>query len=167
MANRFTGWAVSIAAAICAGCGLDVRERALADIDLSDQSAVAAIGRQLPAREQTAFLTYALVHWPGSKSFCGKPMKVAGLAPATVGEAIAETIAFEAKLAVTRREATRPLAGVARAVERNRMLLDRYEELLLRRQMLATGDTPGRDAALGALDREIEQIKNRRGQLAL
>ena len=158
-----------VAATIFGGCCPDVRERPLSEVDLADTRAVAAIGKQLGARDQTAFITYALVHWPGSNSYCGHPLLDSASPPRTVGEAIESTLRFEERLAATRREEANAKTGSARVAERNQLLIDRYEALLLKKHMLSAsaGAEAGHRAEIPAIDREMDRIRRERRQLAL
>lgn len=149
----------------CATCSPDVRDRDLSTIDLADAVAVATIGRQLDSRDRTAFITYALVHWPGSKSYCGRAVAHKSRPAQTVGDAVATTLAFESQLAITPQAAARRLK-IPDQIEENRLLIDRYEALLLQKQMLGNHPTgPDRKAKLARIASEMERVRLQRQRL--
>ena len=150
-----------------AGCSPDVRERPLVEVDLANSRAVAAIGRHLGVRERTAFTTYALVHWPGSKFYCGSPLRLSASPPRTVGEAIESTLRFEERLAARRSEERDEKTRSVRLEKQDRKLIDRYEALLLKRQMLATAaeTNVGDRAEIAAINDQMDRLQHERRQL--
>lgn len=165
--KRSAGQLLVVAAAtIVSGCNQDVRSRPLATIDLSNLETVAAAGRKLPERERGALVTYALLHWPGSKSYCGSPIDQHQKAPSTVGEAIQVTFDFEKSLEATRQAALMK-SPVELAAAQDQMLIDRLEALTLDRQRLAlgAGDSSPERRRAAAIDREIEAVKRQRQEL--
>lgn len=75
--------------ALLAGCSPEVRDIALADIDLRDMNAVAKIRSQLDSQDSVAFANYVVRHHRAAASFCGQPLVGAGgKEPVTIGEAV-------------------------------------------------------------------------------
>lgn len=119
-----------------AGCALSTpHDISLGNKNLNDPSVVAELSRGLTPEERGAFATYALVHWPFSKSYCGGPVFSERLAR-TVGEAIAETQRFEADLARKRFLEKTPDIHEQRLIAEQK-LADEFDRLTLERDMLA------------------------------
>lgn len=123
-----------ILAAALAGCAPSVSDTALAGLNLADGATLAALQAALPQDDRAALGTYALLHWPKSRFYCGKP--VGGRSPeaATVGEAIALTRTYERELELARR-AVVVTPGMARQTK-ERALITRIDHLVLERDML-------------------------------
>ena len=153
------------AMAAIASCNAPIGDMPLAGLDLNDARVVGKIARQLPGREQVAFKTYALLHWPDSKNYCGRPIGQSGRKAATVGEAVMQTLKFEADLARTR-EASRAgaVSQMDRLRERRTHLTDQIEQLVLKRDVLyarlGAETQTSREAKL--LDQEMRQLRDRR-----
>ena len=156
--------AVLVMAAI-ASCDAPISDTHLAGLDLNDARVVSEIARQLPDRERIAFTTYALLHWPGSKNYCGRPIGQSDRAAKTVREAIAQTLNFEADLARTRQASQAgPTSQSGRLRERQTLLTDQIELLVLKRDALyarlGTAARTSREVTL--LEQELQQLKARR-----
>jgi hypothetical protein len=156
--------AASTMAAI-ASCNASVGDMPLAGLDLNDAGVVGQIARQLPDRERTAFKTYALLHWPGSKTYCGRPIAPSARVASTVGEAITQTLEFEAELAATRLASqAEPASDADRLRERRTDLTDRIENLVLKRDALyvrlGAAARTSREADL--LEQEMQRMQAQR-----
>lgn len=149
---------VAVSAVIwVASCSVPVADLPLAGLDLNDARTVGKIARQLPDGQRRAFTTYALLHWPGSKNYCGNPIGPSRQAASTVGEAVAQTQRFEAELAKTRLAAQAgPASQVARLRERRTLLTDQIEELVLKRDALY-----GRLGASARTSPESKQVEQK------
>ncbi|MBN9507136.1 MAG: hypothetical protein J0I69_14060 [Altererythrobacter sp.] len=139
-----------------AACSAPAADMPLAGLDLNDARVVGKIARQLPDGQRRAFTTYALVHWPGSKNYCGNPIGLSRQTARTVGEAVAQTLRFEAELAKTRLAAQAgPTSQVDRLRERQMLLTDQIEELVRKRDALY--GQLGAAAATAPESKQIEQ----------
>jgi hypothetical protein len=156
--------AAAVMAAI-ASCSAPIGDMPLTGLDLNDSRVVRKIARQLPDRERTAFTTYALLHWPDSKNYCGRPIGQSGRVASTVGEAVAQTLRFEADLEATR-QASRagPASRMDSLRERRTLLTDQIEQLVLKRDVLYArlgAEAPAsREAKL--LGQEMQQLQDQR-----
>lgn len=154
--------------AALAACAMGTqRDVALAGHDLNDPRVVATLGAGLTTSERAAFATYALLHWPNSKSFCGQPT-FSKKPAATVGEAIEETVGFERALERKRlAERDIPNFWEQRAIDEQR-LVDAFDQLTLDRDMVASSDLPQRskEARLSDIDRKLDQNRAARRALA-
>lgn len=75
--------------AFLSGCSPEVRDIALADVDLRDMNAISSIRAQLDPQDSIAFANYVVRHHRAAASFCGQPLiGVGGNEPATIGEAV-------------------------------------------------------------------------------
>jgi len=89
-----------VLALLLASCGEDVRNRPLADVDLSNIKFVHQLARDLGSTDGAALINYADIHDPGSTHFCGERLVDArGEEPKTIGGAIDLTLA---RVALTR-----------------------------------------------------------------
>lgn len=126
----------AILALLLVSCRGEVREQSLAGLDLNDPQIIDTLKGKLAPEQQTALATYALLHWPESKFYCGKAIDPSLKSPETVGEAIDQTLAYEARrtaqVAASRRE-TSPLDE---ALEEQAQLIARIDSLALRRDIL-------------------------------
>jgi hypothetical protein len=156
--------AASTMAAI-ASCNASVGDMPLAGLDLNDAGVVGKIARQLPDRERTAFKTYALLHWPGSKTYCGRPIAASAHVASTVGEAVTQTLEFEADLAKTRQASqAEPASDADRLRERRMRLTDRIESLVLKRDALHVrlGAAAGTSREASLLEQEMQRLQAQR-----
>ncbi|WP_133365832.1 hypothetical protein [Qipengyuania sediminis] len=145
--------AASLAALLwsCAGAP---RDTALAGLDLADGRTLARLQAALPPDDRGALGTYALLHWPRSQFYCGDPIGGVTREAKTVGEAIDQTRAYEARLA----KASAPKAAPTRAEQlekQEQVLTTRIDRLVLERDMLYARLGPA--AASSSRKREIEQ----------
>ena len=95
---------IGVVAAAVAGCAPSTRDTPLADLDLADGVTLAALQGALPPNDRALLGTYALLHWPKSRFYCGQPIGGRGPEPSTVGEAIDRTRTYEDALERTRAE---------------------------------------------------------------
>ena len=150
------------------GCAVPARDVELAGLDLNDRQVLRSLGQGLKERERGALATYALLHWPGSKSYCGQPAFNRAHQPATVGEAIAVTLAFDQRLAAKRSAERSADTPRERQVARERQLVDAFDQLTLDRDRLqASALEPGAKARrLQVIDEELEANRQSRRALA-
>jgi hypothetical protein len=81
-----------VLALLLASCGEDVRNRPLAEVDLSNMKFVHQLARDLGPTDGAALITYAAIHNPASTHFCGERLVDSrGQEPKTIGGAIALT----------------------------------------------------------------------------
>jgi hypothetical protein len=160
---------IGVVAAAVAGCAPSTRDTPLADLDLADGVTLAALQGALPPNDRALLGTYALLHWPKSRFYCGQPIGGRGPEPSTVGEAIDQTRAYEAALERTRaKERVVQNANIAR--EEETALITRIEQLVYERDMLygrmgPTAATTPRGAeikeSLDTLHSELDLLRNR------
>lgn len=164
-------WVIGVVAAAVAGCAPSTRDTPLAELDLADGVTLATLQGDLPPNDRALLGTYALLHWPKSRFYCGQPIGGRGSAPSTVGEAIDQTRAYEAALERTQaKERVVQNSNIAR--EDETALITRIEHLVYERDMLygrmgpAAATTPrGAEIkkSLEALHAELDQLRNRAG----
>lgn len=149
--------AIVAAVSMLASCSPPPREASLAGLDLNDPGTLRTLSRDLSGPDRAALATYALLHWPGSKSFCGRPAFARVRPPATVGEAIGMTLAFDGELAAKRRAERRPGDRFAERADRERRLVDEFDQLTLERDMVEAGamNEPTRSRRLRELDARL------------
>lgn len=146
-----------LAAALCS-CAPSVQDVSLAGLDLADGETLAALQNALPQDDRAALGTYALLHWPKSKFYCGRPIGGRAAGADTVGEAIALTRAYETALELAQRSEA-ATASVAKQTE-ERTLVTKMEQLVLERDMLFARAGP----AASDIPR-VTEIKHRLAQL--
>lgn len=149
---------LAMALAACAPAPRDVR---LAGLDLGNPRTLAALQQNVPVDERAALATYALLHWPQSKFYCGEPIGGSQPLPQTVGEAIDQTRAYEAALETGKAREGTPVRSAAQA--RDKTLVDRIDYLVLKRDMLRMSPgTPPDPAApsLPAIERELATLRS-------
>lgn len=160
---------IVILASSLGACAPGVRDIAIAELDLADGKTLAELQQALPPDDRAALGTYALLHWPRSKFYCGQPIGGQGGVAATVGEAIDQTRAYEASLALAE-AATRTNAALADRAEETG-LITRIEQLVLERDMLfgqlgpAARSNPRMlqiENDLAALRRDLETLRSGR-----
>lgn len=153
--------------ATLSACAVAPRDERVASLDLSDTKVLARLGKSLSVRERGALATYALLHWPGSKAFCGQPV-FSGAQPQTIGEAIDKTLQFEGDLAAKRAAERAPLSPVEQRAAEERALIDEFDQLTLDHDMLITSDLPPKELAskLREIDRKMEANRIARRDLA-
>lgn len=157
-----------LAIAALASCEAPVGDMPLTDLDLNDSRVVSQIARRLPERERVAFTTYALLHWPGSKNYCGRPIGHLGRAATTVGQAVTQTLKAEADLDKVLKELhAGPSSEIETMRERQALLTDQIEELVQKRDILyaslgAAAQTSD-DAKL--LEEQMQELQARRATL--
>lgn len=151
-----------------ASCNAPVSDTPLAGLDLNDARVVGRIARQLPDRESLAFTTYALVHWPGSKTYCGRPIAQSERVAGTVGEAVSQTLEFEAALEKTRQASrAEPTSRLERAREQRTLLTDKIEQLVRKRDVLYArlGESARTSPEAKQLEQEMQQLQSQRSAL--
>jgi sirohydrochlorin ferrochelatase len=160
---------IGLLASVLSACAPAVRDIEIAKLDLADGRTLAQLQQKLPLDERAALGTYALLHWPQSKFYCGRPIGGQGSVATTVGEAIDQTRAYEASLALARASASTNAALAIRSEETG--LITRIEQLVLERDMLfaqagpAAASTPRAadiKSEITALRLELEQLRARR-----
>jgi hypothetical protein len=158
-----------ILAGVLGACAPAVRDMRIADLDLADGKTLAKLQQALPPDDRAALGTYALLHWPKSKFYCGKPIGGRAREAVTVGDAIAQSRAYEASVALAEASARTNAALAARSAET--ALVTQMEELVLERDMLFGRMGPSAassaraveiKAELAALRQELEQVRDRR-----
>lgn len=154
------------AALATAGCATPPRDRALAGLDLADPKIISELQDGLVARERAALATYALLHWEGSKAYCGQPM-FRGPQPTTIGQAIDKTIKFENDLAAKRAAENRPGSALEQRVEEHRRLIDRFEEMSLELTQLQDSSVPPKRKAAEIAKLREAMAENRRERATL
>lgn len=154
-------------ALVLAACATSPRNERIADLDLSDSQVLSRLGEHLSVRERGALATYALLHWPGSKAFCGQPV-FRGPQPQTVGEAIEKTLEYESDLAAKRAAESAPRSPIEQREWEERTLIDEFDQLTLDRDMLTTSDLPKAELTkkLKEIDRKMEENRRARRELA-
>ena len=154
---------LGIAIASLTGCAASPVDTPIGNVDLADGKVLAALQAALPLDDRAAFGTYALLHWPKSKYYCGKPIGGRRAVARTVGEAIEQTRAYEAEFAAA--QALTAKNAIAAPNGEEQQLINRMERLVLERDMLFATLGPGADTSPKA--REIrDQLATMRGQLA-
>lgn len=148
-------------------CTTAPRDERIADLDLADSQVISRLGEHLSVRERGALATYALLHWPGSKAFCGQPV-FRGPQPQTVGEAIEKTLEFEDDLASKRAAERAPRSPIEQREWEERTLIDEFDQLTLDRDMLTTSELPKAELTkrLKEIDRKMEENRRARRELA-
>lgn len=157
-----------VAIVALAGCATPARDVALAGANLADPAVLARLGEGLSEKERGALATYALLHWPGSKSYCGRPVFRDGRQPATVGEAVAKTLEFEQALADKRATEDSPTSQFEARAERDKQLADEMDWLTQERDMLATAQMPAAQLAreTKAIEAKLDRVRLERRKLA-
>lgn len=155
---------IGVVAAMLGGCAPAVRDRNLAGLDLADGETLAALQAALAPDDRGALGTYALLHWPKSKFYCGRPISGRGSMPTTIGEAIDQTRAYEARLAAQTQERT---AVAMTAQMREKSLIDRMEQLVLERDKLygQLGPAADRTPQGAAIKNRLESMRGELGRL--
>lgn len=162
-------WIVGLAGAVAlGGCAVSPREVALSGQNLNDPRTLASLTNDLPQDQRAAFATYALLHWPGSKSYCGQPVFGKDRLPATVGEAIDQTIGFERALEQKRLAEKTPGSFFEQKAIEEKHLIDAFDQLTLDRDMLASKAMPGAEKArkMEAINEQMEANRVARRELA-
>ena len=151
-----------------AACGTPPRDVRLAGLDLSQPAVVADLKQGLAPQERAALISYAVFHWPGSKNYCGRPAFAQDVEPRTIGEAIDRTIAFEAALDRKRTAEAQPASLASRRAQQDRQLIDRFDDLTLRRDMILDrqGGQADRASELRKIEQQIESVRQERAKLA-
>lgn len=156
-----------VMAAALGACTPAVGDVTLAGLDLADGKTLAALQEALPPDDRAALGTYALLHWPKSKFFCGKPIGGSAATAQTVGEAIAQTKAYEAALALAQAKAPTTATLTPRAEET--ALITRMEQFVFERDTLYARMGPQADATprgaeikrrIADLREEIDALRN-------
>lgn len=152
---------------LLSACGTPPRDLRLAGLDLGQPAVLADLKQGLAPEERAALVSYAVFHWPGSKNYCGRPVFAHAVEPTTVGEAIDRTIAFETALTRKQMAETQPASLAARRTQRDQQLVDRFEELTLRRSMVLSrpGARAERARELKAIERQLESFRLARTKL--
>lgn len=152
---------------ILAACSASPRDVKLAGLDLGQPALLAELKEDLAPEEGAALTLYATFHWPGSKSYCGRPAFAQAVEPETIGDAIDRTIAFEAGLTRKRLAESQPASPESLHAQRDQQLIDRFEELALRRSVLLSRvhSQAARTGELSSIDRELESLRHERARL--
>lgn len=153
---------------ILAGCAAAPRDIAIAGLDLNSPAVIAQVGKGLPQEQRAALATFALLHWPESKAYCGRPVFKGDAQPRTVGEAIDKTLEFETALARKRIEEKQAGSVFEQRAQRERRLVDEYEQMLIEREMLASEALSPVDKRRRSqeLDRRLADNREARNALA-
>lgn len=160
-------WLALAGSALLAGCWNTPRDLALAGLDLGSPAVIAQLSKDLPQKERAAFATYALLHWPESKAYCGRPMFSGGGRPATVGEAVDRTLEFESSLA-RKRAAEKEAPSVFEQRARHKQnLVDEFDRLTIERDKLTSEPRISAESKqrIEALDKEMEANRAARNRL--
>lgn len=151
-----------------AGCAAAPRDIVLAGLDLNSPAVIAQASEGLPQQQRAALATFALLHWPESKAYCGRPVFKGAQQPRTIGEAIDKTLEFETALANKRIEETRPASGFERQAQHKQRLVDEFDLLTIERDMLVSAELPAaeRERRARELDRKLADNRKARDKLA-
>lgn len=155
---------LGLGAAALAGCSPAARDVALAGLDLADPATLARLQADLPLDDRGVLATYALLHWPRSRFYCGEPIGGTRALPETIGEAIAQTRAYETALVAAK---ARQGGGTALspALQRERAIVDRIDLLVLKRDM-QRGAMPAPPSSLSRdIERELAALRSELAQL--
>lgn len=125
---------IALVAAAVGGCTPAPRDISLTGLNLADNKTLSAIQARLTADDRAALGTYALLHWPQSKFYCGEPIGGQASAAATIGEAIDQTRAYEEALERVQAKA-RMTAALAKQSE-ERALIAKLERVIFERDRL-------------------------------
>lgn len=150
-----------------AACTAQPHTVALKGKNLNDTRVVAELTRALPQRERAAFSTFVLLHWSGSKAYCGRPMFRGNAEPTTVGEAIAATLEFDRDLAAKRARDSAPPSAGERLRREAQLLTDQHDQLTLERLKVMSADLPEADkqAKLADIAAQIASVRRDRERL--
>lgn len=151
--------------AASASCSAPISDMPLAGLDLNNARVVDQIAGQLPASQRATFVTYVLVHWPGSKNYCGHAISRSGQTAKTVGEAIKQTLIFEIDEAnIKQSPQVKPTSRVDQLQERDLRITDQIEEIVLRRDALYTrlGRAARRSHEQDSLEQEMRHLQTLR-----
>lgn len=156
---------MGVLAAALGACAPAARDVSIIGLDLADGTTLASLQDALPVDDRAALGTYALLHWPKSKFYCGEPIGGRDTPAATVGEAIAQTKAYEAKLAAAQAQTRNSPTSPARAEEA--ALITRMEQIVFERDMLyarmgRAADTTPRGVEM---TRQLDQMRTELEQL--
>lgn len=152
---------VVVLAAAAAGCAPSVRDVSLSGLNLADGATLASLQKKLPQDDRAALGTYALLHWPKSKFYCGEAIGGSRSLPTTIGEAIDQTLAYETALQVAQnRTQKRSESGGMKDRAAETELVTRIEQLVLERDMLY-----GRMGPAAATSPRGAEIKTRLAEL--
>lgn len=159
------GLVMGLLAMALGACAPPVRDVALAGLDLADGKTLASLQQALPQDDRAALGTYALLHWPKSKFYCGQPIGGRAAPAATVGEAIDQTRAYEAALQLA--QGNRQTAVALSAGSAEKALITRMEQLVLERDMLRGRLGPEADATVQGkqLAQRLEEMRAELGRL--
>lgn len=149
-----------ILAAALAGCAPSAYDKPLSGLDLGDPATLSSLQNALPLDDRGALGTYALLHWPKSKFYCGKPIGGRGDSEvATVREAIALTRTYEREWELARQNVAQTPA-IARQRD-ERMLITRMDHLILERDKLFSEVGPRASATPRAeeIERKLAAVR--------
>lgn len=151
-----------------AGCAAAPRDVALAGLDLNDPAVIARVGQGLPQNQRAALATFALLHWPESKAYCGRPVFKGAAQPSTIGEAIDKTLEFETALARKRSEEKQAASAFEQRAHRKQGLVNEFEQMMIEREMLASAalSPAERSHRIRELDRQLADNRKARDRLA-
>ncbi len=144
-----------------AGCAAVPRDIALAGLDLNDPAVIARVSDGLPQAQRAAFATFALLHWPESKAYCGRPVFKGASQPKTVGEAVDKTMEFDTALARKRVEEQQPASIFEQQALHQEQLVEEFEQLTLERDMLVSEEMPKAEKEQRVRDLNRMLAKNR------
>lgn len=150
-----------------AGCAAAPRDIALAGLDLSSPAVIAQVSEGLPQKQRAALATFALLHWPESKAYCGRPVFKGAGQPNTVGEAIDKTIEFETALMRKRIEEKMPPSIFEQQTQYRRQLIDEFDQLTLERDMLTSRAMPAaeKESRIQEINRKLAENRETRDRL--
>ena len=146
--------------------GNQTREIALDGLNLGRSEVLAKLKVGLSARDADALVRYTLLHWPGSKNYCGMRALSPEQQPRTVGEAIEFTIHFDRAIAEKRANEDREaIAGTS--VLSDKQLVDKIDHATLQRDILLArpGGAEPNSPDLLVINRELERLRQMRGAL--
>ena len=150
------------------GCQQSVHDMKIADLDLNDRKVLQHVRSNLSAPHGSAFSSYALFHWKGSKHYCGDVSEELGADPVTVGEAIQLVLAQQTQLDARRpNESASPSRAERRGMEIE-LLTNEIELLILERDALRVEPAPAEDdlQRLAAIDLQLNDMQAQRQSLA-
>jgi hypothetical protein len=146
-----------------AGCAASRLDTPLAGLDLNDPAVVSGLQQGLSAQDRGTLAVYALLHWPGSRAFCGDALFGAdGRPPVTLGDALRLTRERERAEAAAQVARSQPRSAGEKLLEaRDRAISER--DLLLARQQVALmqDKTQKTETELKAIKTELQQVNAR------
>ena len=162
---------IGVFSAAVAGCAPSARDLSLAGLDLANGATLALLQKQLPQNDRAALGTYALLHWPKSKFYCGEAIGGSRALAAAVGQAIDQTRAYEANLQLAQAKVQSGAVELGGQTA-DKQLVTRIEQLVYERDMLyaqmgPAGEASPRGAQIKAglteLRGQLDRLRHPRG----